>query len=275
MKAWSEAEEQRLRELYPNCHTRELMSAFDRPLLAIKSRAYRLGLRKAIGFGAHLEWSFAHDYMLRMYYPHVKTEVVAARIGASLAAAYNRSKKIGLTKTAIYMASPDACRLRREMNPGMRYRFTKGHVPANKGTRRPGWAPGRMRETQFKKGGLPSNTAPLWSFRINTDGYLQIKTGKPAPKPNDGWEYVHRLIWEHWNGQLPDWREARIWWKDGDHLNNSLSNLELVSGADHVARTTVHNLPPELVKVIQLRGAINRAITMRGRNGEEQNQRSA
>lgn len=271
---WTMADHQKLRELYPSRHIDDVVKEFPgRTVLSVKSRAYLLGLRKAIGFGAHIEWEFANDYLLRMYYPHVKTEIVAARLGATVVRTYNRANKLGLSKTAVYMASPDACRLRREMNPGIRYRFPKGNVPHNKGLRRPGWFSGRMRETQFKKGQEPRNAYPLWSFRV-VDGYLMIKTGKSHKPPNTGWEYVHRLIWEHWNGPLPHWHVARIWWKDGDHMNCSLSNLELLSGADHVARTTVHNLPPELREVVQIRGAVNRAITMRSRR-EEQSQRSA
>ena len=35
---------------------------------------------------------------------------------------------------------------------GRKYEFKPGNVPANKGLRRPGFAPGRMAKTQFKKG---------------------------------------------------------------------------------------------------------------------------
>jgi len=36
-----------------------------------------------------------------------------------------------------------------------------------------------------------------------------------------------------------------IWWKDGNHRNCALENLELLSGADHMARTTVHKVSPK------------------------------
>ena len=88
----------------------------------------------------------------------------------------------------------------RDTNVGAAFRFKPGQVPANKGLRRPGWAPGRMAATQFKKGQSPGNTMPLWTFRWVTDGkgrqYLMLKTGKPGPKPWNGWEWVHRMIWE-------------------------------------------------------------------------------
>jgi hypothetical protein len=212
-------------------------------------------------------WTREEDELLRSIYPSLLTPEVARVLNRSVNAVYDRAELLGVEKSAAYIAEKKRAEAERLTKSGKAHRFQKGLVPHNKGTRRPGWAVGRMRETQFKKGQPPRNTLPLWSFRM-VDGYLMLKTGKPHKPPCSGWEYVHRLIWEHWNGPLPNWREARIWWKDGDHLNNSLSNLELLNGADHAARTTVHNLPPELVQVIQLRGAINRAITMRGRNGE-------
>jgi hypothetical protein len=210
-------------------------------------------------------WSSAEDQLLREQYPSVSTRVIAAGLGRHFVTVYQHAAKLGLKKTDEYMKSPAACRLRRGDNVGAAFRFPKGHIPANAGTRRPGWAPGRMRETQFRKGQTPRNTLPMWSFRF-VDGYLMLKTGAPTPKPTTGWEYVHKLIWEQAKGPLPDWRSARLWWKDGDHANCSLSNLELVKGSDHVARTTIQNLPPELRQVIQLTGALKRKI--RNREGK-------
>ena len=216
----------------------------------------------------HRFWQPLESWMLRLLYPHLSTEVVAKIVGHSLTSTYGKAFGMGLGKTADYMASPAACRLRRGDNTGAAFRFPKGHVPANKGLRRPGWAAGRMRETQFKKGGQPLNTMPLWSFRW-CDGYLMLKTGKPGPMPTSGWEYVHKLIWEQANGPLPDWRSARLWWKDGDHGNCSLDNLECLSGEEHMKRTTIHNYPPELKHTIILAGQLKRRIRERERGMED------
>jgi hypothetical protein len=220
-------------------------------------------------------WTSAEDQLMRKLYPHISTAKLAAKLRRPLCSVKGRAHTLGLHKTQEYLDSPAACRLRRNPNPGIAYRYPKGRVPANKGLHRPGYSVGRgrMRETQFKKGQPPLNTFPMWSFRL-CDGYLMLKTGKAHKPPNSGWEYVHRLVWEQANGPLPNWREGRIWWKDGNHLNNSLSNLEFVCGRDHVARTTMHNLPPAIREVIHLRGAINRTITWRTQR-EEQNRRFA
>ena len=260
--AWTSTDEAKLRELYATTKSEKLAEIFGRSKKAVNSRAKVLGLQKAIGHGGKVAWTRTMDRRLRKFYPTTSTRDLAPKLGVSKLACHQRANKLGIRKTAAFMKSTlHACGLQ-AVESGKASRFPKGHAPVNKGLRRPGWHAGRMRETQFRKGQTPRNTMPMWSFRF-CDGYLMLKTGAPTPKPTTGWEYVHKLIWEQAHGPLPDWREARIWWKDGDHGNCSLSNLELVKGSDHVARTTVHNLPKPLVQVIQLAGALKRKIRNR------------
>ncbi len=89
-------------------------------------------------------WELAR---LHTDYPHVSTKELARDLGRSANAVYGRAALMGLHKSAEYLASPDACRLRRGDHVGAGRRFSPGHVPANKGLRRPGWSPGRMAET--------------------------------------------------------------------------------------------------------------------------------
>jgi HNH endonuclease len=154
-------------------------------------------------------------------------------------------------------------------------RFPKGHISANAGTRRPGWAPGRMASTQFKKGGRSSNYLPIGTFRFDSDGYPRRKIadgigGFGNPKV---WEFVHRRVWQEANGPIP--RGHRVWWKDGDKSNNAIGNLELLSGAEHMARTTLHNFPEPLKKVIMLKGALKRRIRRMEDDGKKHDGRSA
>ena len=268
---WTPAEEARLRELYPITNTRELARSFGRSAKAIASRAKILHVAKAIGHGGKVPWTAAMDKQVRRLYPETLTRTLAATLGVSVLALHQRAEKLGIGKDAAYVEALNRKLGKALSLSGHGHRYPKGHVPANKGTRRPGYFAGRMRETQFKKGQEPLNAMPLWSFRwyrggsTSGLGYLVLKTGKPGPKPIDGWEFVHKLIWEQAKGPLPDWHEARLWWKDGDHGNCSLSNLELVTSEEHMRRTTVHNLPAPLPELIQLAGALKRKI----RNREE------
>jgi len=241
------------------------LSAFGRQFLYAGKASARLGT-VAHKPQRHI-WTDGEKEFLSLSYPHLPTSEIARAIGRPVRQIYAQAKKLGLSKTEAYLASPDACRLRRGPNPGVRFRYPKGHVPANKGLRRPGYAVGRMKETQFKKGQKPGNTLPIGTIAPNGDGYLRIKVkdepqsiaGKGALSTN--WEFVHRRVWEAAHGPIPEGH--RIWWKDGNHQNNDLDNLELLNAEEHMARTTIHTFPPELKETLQLKGQLNRAITMK------------
>lgn len=279
VNGWTAEEEQRLRGLYPTTDTRELAKLFGRTAKAICSRAKILKVAKAIGYHGRVRWTRKMIAIVRRRYPDTPTRDLALELGVSHLALYQRAEKLGVKKTPEHIARTlEECG-RQAVEAGRAHRFQKGIVPANKGLRRPGWYRGRMRETQFKKGQPPTNTMPLWSFRWIRCGsgkgrgkgtaYMALKTGKPAPPPMNGWEWVHKMVWEQAHGPIP--AGHRIWWKDGDHANNALSNLELLSDRDHMLRTTVHNLPKPLVEVIQLAGALKRKIRAKERklNGQE------
>src|SRR6202012_2284795 len=89
-------------------------------------------------------WQKSEIRILRKSYPNLPTKELARLLGRSKSAVYGQAGLLGLRKSATYLASPEACRLRRGHNVGERTRFLQGHAPANKGLRRPGWAPGRM-----------------------------------------------------------------------------------------------------------------------------------
>lgn len=207
--------------------------------------------------------------MLRAIYPHESSAAVATRMHRTIHAIYARARILDLTKTAAYLASPAACRLRRGDEVGAAFRFRKGQIPVNKGIRRPGWGPGRMKETQFKKGcrlrHANQTYKPVGAERISKDGYLERKINDELPLQKR-WRSVHLLVWEAANGPLPPGHA--IVFRNGNRQDRSLSNLELVTRAQLMARNTVHNLPAPLPQTIQLLGALKRKIN-RGRREEQ------
>lgn len=224
-------------------------------------------------------WSEEDDALLRERYPHEPTASLAADLRRTISSVYQRAKNMGLKKSDEYLASPAACRLRRGDNVGAACRFQEGHVPANKGLRRPGYAPGRMKETQFKKGhrsGIAaSNWKPIGTILTDTDGYLRIKVreaqhGKEATGFGNTrvWPLLQRHVWEQTNGPIPS--DHVICFKDGNKQNCAIENLECISRAERMSRNTIHNLPKELVRTLQLLGALNRQINRRVKNDEEQ-----
>jgi len=206
-------------------------------------------------------WSREDDALLRRSYPDTPTGDVARRLKRTVAAIYGRADKLGLNKSPAYLASPAACRVRRGDQVGARYRFQKGHVPANKGLRRPGWGPGRMRETQFKKGVRQGVAVrlykPIGTERISKDGYLERKVNDGLPL-QARWRAVHLVVWEALHGPVPAGHAVAF--KNGDRTDIRPENLELIHRRALMARNTVHNLPKPLAQTVQLLGALRRQI---------------
>lgn len=213
-------------------------------------------------------WTGAELAILHARYADMSTLKLAAMLKRPPHSVYNRAAADGLCKSAAYRASPEACRLRRGDDVGAAYRFTKGHVPANKGLRRPGYARGRMRQTQFKKGGFPVNRDPdyyvIGALRINTDGYIDMRTS--FAKGAKGWTGLHRVLWQDARGPIP--KGYALVFKDGDQLNVELGNLELITRRELMRRNSVHNLPAPLASTIQLLGQLKRRINERACHAE-------
>jgi hypothetical protein len=216
-------------------------------------------------------WSKADDRRLRQVYPHTKTSTLARPFRRTVQAIIGRAAILGLHKSAAYLASPAACRLRRGDNPGIPFRYQPGHVPANKGLRRPGWSAGRMKETQFKPGHR-SNWMPIGSTRL-CDGYVYVKVADVPHVPHTvNWFPLHILEWERVHGPLP--AGHALTFRNGDRTNVRLDNLELITRRELMARNSVHNLPKSLAQAVQLLGALNRKLQRSSRD-EKQDRRSA
>jgi hypothetical protein len=220
-------------------------------------------------------WSEPELRRLRHFYPHIKTEYLAHQLQRALYVVYSKARALKLCKTPEYLASPDACRLRREASPrSIACRFLPGSVPVNKGLRRPGYSPGRMAETQFKKGSRHGHAAqfykPLGSLRLSKEGYLQRKILETGYPPRD-WKGVHIILWEEHYGPIPS--NHAIGFIDGNKENIIIENLVLLSRADLMRRNTIHNYPLEIRQVIRLTAKLRRTIARH--NDEKQDRRSA
>src|SRR5258708_39700214 len=97
-------------------------------------------------------WTTEEVGYLKTHYPNSATAKVAAALSRPVGMVYRQAAKLGIGKSAEFDASPESGRLKKGESRGAAFRFRKGHVPLNKGLRRPGWSPGRRRETQFRKG---------------------------------------------------------------------------------------------------------------------------
>jgi hypothetical protein len=177
--------------------------------------------------------------LLLARYPHEPTSRVARDLRRSAAAVSSRALQLGLAKSPEYLASPEACRP-------------------------PGWAPGRMAETQFKPGERRGVAVrlykPIGHERLSKEGYLQRKIHDGLPRQSR-WRAVHLLVWEAANGPLPQGHVVAF--RNGDKRDIRLENLECIPRRELMRRNTIHRLPQPLAETIQLLGALNRQIRQR------------
>lgn len=216
-------------------------------------------------------WNPEDDALLRRLYPDTPTVDLARQLRRSLPATYERARGLGLEKSQAYRDSPAACRLRRGDEVGKASRFPKGHVPANKGLRRPGWHRGRMRETQFRKGERRGVAValykPIGAERISKDGYLERKVNDDLPL-QARWRAVHLILWESVHGPLPP--SHVVSFKNGNKTDIRLENLELIPRAELARRNRMWNrLPRPLASTIHLLGQLKRRINQKARHAEK------
>ncbi len=127
-------------------------------------------------------WTDDQVATLIRVYPDTPTADIAEQLGIAVEQVYSKASKLGLKKSAAYLSSPSACRLRRGDSVGAASRFQKGHVTWNKGMK--GIYIGGI-ATQFKPGRAAAearNYKPIGSTRLSKDGYLMLNA---APKPEE------------------------------------------------------------------------------------------
>jgi hypothetical protein len=262
-RSWSPAAEQKLRELYATESITRLAFLLKRTPTAIKSRAGVLGLSK----GNRHPWTAAQDRRLRQRYASETIDTLTQLLGHSASSVYQRARRLGLVKPEGWAAKVTRQRWAEGRNEGSRRRhFPKGHVPANKGLRRPGWAPGRMAETQFKKGAMSGaaqhNYVPIGTEKIDKKRNVLVRkiTDGPALFPVNRWRPVHVLVWEAANGPIPPGHICvfRRGMKTYVAAEITADKLEIVTYAENMRRNTIHNLPQPLKDVIQLLGRVKR-----------------
>lgn len=192
-------------------------------------------------------WSEKDKAYLRKKYPSEATSKIAAALGRTAVSVYQRAVNLGIAKSPEYIARH--CRMQKGVSVGKRFQFPPGHVPANKGLRRPGWAPGRMATTQFKSGERSGVALKLWkpigTQRISKDGYLEIKVNDGFPLRRR-WRAAHLILWEAEYGPVPE--SHAVVFRNGNKRDIRLENLELIRRSELMRRNAIHNLPPRTEK---------------------------
>ena len=268
-KNWTAEDEQFLQKHYALWTLPQLCEKLQRTKKAICSKAKILRLTR----GNKRPWTPEEEQYVREHYRDTNTKVMAKHLNRTVGMVYQKADKFGLEKSDEYRKDPaNHCGLQKGANVGAAFRFKKGQVPPNKGLRRPGWAPGRMAETQFKpgqrSGKAAENWVPIGTIKADTEGFLRIKVREAvhgAEATGFGntkvWPLLNRHVWEQHKGPIPPGHVVAF--KDKNRNNCDIDNLELLSLKDNMARNTIWNpvnMPKEIAELIQLKGAINRQI---------------
>lgn len=240
---YTEAEDALMRERYATATQKEMEALLPgRTWKGIKSRAQKLGLKR------QRMWTAAMDEELRRLYPRHTAEECAKVLGVKRTAIMARTFKLRIFHDSDWMLEKSRVSA-----------FKKGHSPSNKGKK---WseymtedAMRRCSRTQFRKGTRPPNWKPTGSRRLSKDGYVEVKVAEP-----NRWEHLHRLVWMEHHGEIPD--GMHVCFIDGNKENVEIGNLKLMSVTDKfLEHCSIHTrMPPELVQLIQLKGAIKRQL---------------
>lgn len=170
-------------------------------------------------------------------------------------------------------------RQRHGIKSGVTGWYQKGHPPGNKGKKleeyvgaeRAAEIKKRLAPTQFKKGHAPFNEYPLGAVVTDPGGYL-IKKVQMHGGQWERWAFVHRMVWEEYNGSVPE--GMMISFRDGNKLNCDISNLMLITKGENamLARLGLRSEDPELtdagVALIRLKQTMKKAKKRRSKNGK-------
>lgn len=196
-------------------------------------------------------FSKKEDAFLKRNYLRIPTKRMSKMLGRSESSARQRLALLGL------VVPPEIVKKFKAES-----QFKPGQTSFNKGRKQTEYmskeAIERTKKTRFKKGNEPHNTK-------EKDGVISIRydhknrNGKPYKyiRLSKGvWFPLHQYKWELKNGKQPKGTVLRF--KDGNTLNCTLKNLELISRSENMARNTIHRYPNDLKQLIRLNNKLKR-----------------
>lgn len=215
-------------------------------------------MTKSRGILKRVQWTNDQIQYVRERYPHDRAADIAQHLGVKVQSIYVKARALNLVKSPEFFASEMSGRT--NGTKGMSTRFSSGQASWNKGQKLPNHP---RNATQFKKGCVPKNALPVGFIRKNTDGYMEIKTAPGMRK----WVPLSHWNWKLAHGEYPP-KGTALLFRDGNHENCDISNLEVVTNQDLMKKNSLHNYPKEITTLIQLRGALNRRINRLVKNHE-------
>ena len=222
---------------YQHMSDAEMGEELGRTSHSIKTQRQKMGL-----YNYHhcdVDWTDEELDLIRTHYPDMENKALLKLLpGRNVQGLYKKAYELGVKKSPEFMLEQNR-RLGAKLGDlGKGHRFKKGHVPMNKGMKMEEYmsaeAIERTKATRFKKGNVPHNT--LWNgaitIRKDSGGqhYVWIRLAKAE------WQEYHRYQWEKHYGPIPE--DHLVTFKDGNSLNCTPENLQLVTRIEHLDRNT-------------------------------------
>lgn len=198
--------------------------------------------------------------LVEMYPKHFASEI-AVKLGRPTCSIYNKAYALGLRSDP--GSASRAGRVGAAHPNSVATRFQIGSIPANKGKKMCADVYQKVARTMFKKGNTPATHRPVGTESERSDGYVWVKVAEPKI-----WKLKHRLVWEQHNGPIP--RGYNVQFRNRNRRDFRIENLYLISRADQMRdeNSLIASYPKPLADLIRLKGAINRQIHKREKNGK-------
>ena len=197
-------------------------------------------------------WTPQEDEELKRLYPNTMAKDLAERFNCTVIQIYQKAQRLKINKDTEFLHNY----YKANFKGYPATQFKKGMTSWNKGKK--GLQIGGV-ESQFKKGQIPHNFKPI-GHRSYRDGYLVEKT-------EQGFKFLHILLWESVNGPVP--KGLFVVFKDRNKQNLTIENLELITRAEHMRRNNIANLPVELREVLHIKKSITRKINQLEKDGKK------
>jgi len=249
-RSYTDIEIQFIKDNISSLSFKEIASALNRTVSAVKSAAFERGFKRD---NKHV-WTAEEDKYLRDFYPNVNSKKIAEDLNLNRYAVLNRAYILGIKKSAEFISAMGHTVSKHPAS--IATRIKKGNVPPNKGKKLDEYLSDesikKFKSHSFKKGDLPKNTKYDGYERINIDGYIEVRVSKGK------FVQKHRLIWEEHNGKIP--AGTNIQFRDGNRQNCAIENLFAITRQEQIHENSINNYPPEARQSLRLIGKISKLI---------------
>jgi hypothetical protein len=97
--SWTKDDIRLLKKLYPHGNTKKIAERLNRPLTAVRQKAYDIGMKTDV----YQYWSKGDMKLLEKLYPNAITQELAKRLGRSAGSIKTKARQLGLRKTDSYL----------------------------------------------------------------------------------------------------------------------------------------------------------------------------